>query len=768
MNLWPARQVGRSALRLEVRLIRWETFMRMRNLMVAVLLAGTGIGTGVDAVAQESAASAPAPAARPWMNDALSSEQRVELLLGQMTPAEKRILMMGYFATDFPPRGSKAPPESRQGSAGYVPGIPRLGIPPQWQTDAAIGVATQGGAAQKRERTALPSNLAVAASWDERLAFRGGAIIGAEARASGFNVMLAGGVNLEREPRNGRNFEYGGEDPLLAGSIVGAAIAGVQSNHIISTIKHFALNDQETDRNQGNVIIDHDAARMSDLLAFKIAIEKGQPGSVMCAYNKVDGDFACESEWLLDDVLRDAWQWPGYVMSDWGATHSTAKALRAGLDQQSGFPFDQRPFFGEDLAAAQASGEVGQELVDRAVSRILYAMFEHGLFDHPVTEAPMQLPDAMLASHAEVTRSAAADSMVLLKNDNDVLPLAATTRRIVLIGGHADKGVLAGGGSSLVYPVGGNAVPGLQPTFWPGPVMYYPSPPLDALRDRLPDAEVVYVDGRDRAAAAAAARDADVAIVFATQWAGESFDVSLTLPDNQDQLIEQVAAANDRTVVVLQSGGAVLTPWRDRVDAILTAWFPGTQGGQAIADVLTGRVNPSGHLPNTFPDSLDQLPHPQAPGSGEFRYSEGSVAGYKWFDAKGHTPAFAFGHGLSYTDFSFDDLSAEVAGGSVTVRLVARNEGPRAGKTVPQIYVSGPGLEVPQRLAGFAKVDLALGASAEVAIPIDPRMLATFDEAGGWRIAGGTYRISVGRSSRDIVQTIEVAIDPAAVSADPF
>jgi beta-glucosidase len=734
----------------------------------ALLLAGATTLSGLPASAQQGTGTAANAGERPWMNDTLPAETRTALLLAQMTPEEKRTLMMGYFGTDFPPRGSKAPPEARAGSAGYVPGIPRLGVPPQWQTDAAIGVATQGGAARKRERTALPSNIAIAASWDEALAFKGGAMIGAEARASGFNVMLAGGVNLEREPRNGRNFEYGGEDPLLAGSIVGAAVAGVQSNHIISTVKHYALNDQETDRNAGNVIIDHDAARMSDLLAFKIAIEKGRPGSVMCAYNKVDGDFSCENEWLLADVLRRDWQWPGYVMSDWGATHSTGKALRAGLDQQSGFPFDEKPFFGEELEKALAAGEVSQNQVDRAVSRILYAMFEHGLFDHPITDAPTDLPGEMLAAHAAVTRAAAADSIVLLKNDGNVLPLAATARRIAVIGGHADKGVLAGGGSSLVYPVGGNAVPGLQPTFWPGPVMYYPSAPLEALRARLPDAEFTFVDGTDPAAAAAAARDADVAIVFATQWAGESFDLSLTLPDNQDELIGQVAAANDRTVVVLETGSSVLTPWRGKVGAILAAWFPGTQGGEAIADVLTGRVNPSGRLPITFADNVDQLPHPQPPAKGDVRYTEGAQVGYKWFDAHRHTPAFPFGHGLSYTSFGYDGLAAQLAGDSVTLRFRVTNTGKTAGKAVPQIYVSGPGIAEPKRLAGFDKIELAPGAGTNVAITLDPRMLATFEGASGWRIAGGTYSLHLARSSRDIVDSIEVRIPASAVPTNRF
>ncbi|MXO66334.1 glycosyl hydrolase [Altererythrobacter endophyticus] len=710
-----------------------------------------------EANAQEKSATAEmVEGEQPWMNAALPSEKRVALLLSQMTLEEKRTLMMGYFGTDFPPRGSKAPEEARQGSAGYVPGVPRLGIPPQWQTDAAIGVATQGLAPKKRERTALPSNLAIAASWDEKLAFQGGQMIGAEARASGFNVMLAGGVNLEREPRNGRNFEYGGEDPLLAGTIVGSAIAGIQSNHIISTAKHYAMNDQETDRNAVSVIIDHDAARMSDLLAFKIAIEIGSPGSIMCAYNKVDGDYACESPWLLDEVLREDWKWPGYVMSDWGGTHSTGPALRAGLDQQSGYPFDASAFYGADLKAAIESGSVAPELVDRAASRILFAMFEHGLFDHPITEAAMTLSDDLLDHGAEVTRAAASDSIVLLQNSNNLLPLT-DARRIVVIGGHADKGVLAGGGSSLVYPVGGNAVPEAEPRMWPGPKMFYPSSPLEALRRRLPNAEISFVDGTDRAAASEAARTADVAIIFATQWAAESIDVSLTLPNDQDELIEDVSSSNPRTIVVLETNGVVLTPWREKTAAIIAAWFPGTEGGEAIADVLTGAVNPSGHLPVTFVDSLAQLPHVNPPAATEVKYIEGAMVGYKWYESHKEKPAFAFGHGLSYASFDYGKLTAQTAGSSVTARFHIKNTSKRAGKDVAQIYVSGPGIEAPKRLAGFEKVELEPGESSSVAVLLDPRTFATFNRAqGGWNITGGTYQVHLARASDDVVESVSI------------
>ncbi len=273
-------------------------------------------------------------------------------------------------------------------------------------------------------------------------------MIGAEARASGFNVMLAGGVNLVREPRNGRNFEYGGEDPLLAGVIVGAQIAGIESNHIISTVKHFALNDQETDRNSVDVLIDKSQARMSDLLAFQIAIEQSDPGSVMCSYNKVWGDHACESAYLLNDVLRRDWGWRGYVMSDWGATHSTAKAADSGLDQQSGYPFDDKPYFGELMLQAVKAGEVKESRLNEMAQRIVRTLFAKGVIDHPVKIGAIDF-----AAHAQVTRAGAEQGAVLLRNVGNLLPLTGH-KRIAVIGGYADKGVLAGGGSSLVYGVG--------------------------------------------------------------------------------------------------------------------------------------------------------------------------------------------------------------------------------------------------------------------------------------------------------------------------
>ncbi len=699
-----------------------------------------------------------------------SADERAAAAVSKMTLDEKLSLVFGYFGTDW--QGQHPPAGVRYGSAGYVPGIPRLGITPQWQTDAGIGVATQGGAQQKRLRTALPSGIATAATWNSELAFKGGQMIGGEARASGFNVMLAGGVNLARDPRNGRNFEYAGEDPLLAGTIVGAEIAGIQSNHIVSTTKHYALNDLETGRKGQDVRIDHGAARMSDLLAFQLAIEKGQPGSVMCSYNKVDGDFACENSWLLTDVLKGDFGFPGFVMSDWGATHSTEKAAINGLDQESGWPFDDKAYFLEPLKAAVLAGRVPQARIDDMARRVVRALYATGAADNPVTEGE---PTNYAANEA-VSQADAEQAIVLLKNEGNLLPLGPSVRRIVVIGGHADKGVLAGSGSSLVYPRGGNAVPGLQPTGWPGPVTYYPSSPVEALRALAPNASITFVDGSNPAAAAAAARAGDVALVFGTQWSSKSIDVPMALDGAQNALIDAVATANPRTVVVLETNAGVAMPWATRVPAIVEAWYPGTLGGRAIANVLTGRVNPSGHLPVTFYVTDAQLPRPVRPGGKTemdvftLEYPEGAAVGYKWMDRQKLQPLFPFGHGLSYTSFAYGPITASPGpNGGAHVRFTLRNTGQRRGMAVGQVYAApaAEGWEAPKRLVGFAKVDLAPGESKAVDVDVDPRLLATFDDAGrAWRVAGGQYRLMLGGSSADLRSNTSVTLAPLSLPAN--
>jgi beta-glucosidase len=705
---------------------------------------------------------------QPWLDPALPAAQRAAQLVGAMTLDEKIQTVFGYFSTDFPPKQYQRPKDGRRDSAGYVPGIARLGLPPQWQTDAGIGVATQAASKRPYPRTALPSGLATTATWNPQLAYAGGAMIGREARQSGYNVLLAGGVNLLREPRNGRNFEYGGEDPLLAGVMAGEQVRGVQSNHVISTVKHFALNDQETERETINVRIADAAARMSDLLALQLAIERGDPGAVMCSYNRVNGDYACESDYLLNQVLKGDWAYGGYVMSDWGATHSTIPAARNGLDQQSGHPFDAAPYFNAGLKEAVVNGHVPAARLDDMAGRIVRAMFAHGVVDQPVRVEPDSAID--LRANGAVSQADAEEAIVLLKNRNALLPLSPQLRTIAVIGGHADAGVLSGGGSSQVYPAGGMAVPNEGPADFPGPMVYYPSSPLRELAG-LTRARLHYLDGQDIPAAARLAAGSDAVIVFATQWTAESVDApSLSLPGAQDALIAALAGANPHTVVVLETGGPVLMPWLPAVDAVLEAWYPGTRGGTAIARVLSGAVNPSGHLPATFPAAQSQLPraeidrdpaHTGARVDTDYNI-EGAAVGYKWFDLKQMQPLFAFGHGLSYTTFGYSALAAQAAGTAIDVTVNVRNTGPRAGKAVAQVYISpqAGGWEAPRRLGGWDKLALAPGASGVAHVRIDPRLLAVFDSASKtWRIAEGDYMVSVGDSSAAAAAAISIHLD---------
>lgn len=634
--------------------------------------------------------------------------------------------------------------------AGYVPGIPRLGIPPIAKTDASLGVTNPMQGREGDVATAMPSGLALAATFDPTLAYAGGAMIGAEARAKGFNVLLGGGANLARDPRNGRNFEYLGEDPLLAGILAGEAVRGTQSQGVVSTIKHFAINDQETHRHTMNAVIDEPALRMSDLLAFEIAIERGQPGSVMCAYNRVNGPWACGSDMLLNRVLRDDWGYQGWVMSDWGSVHAADYAAR-GLDQQAGAQLDQQIWFDAPLKELVARGEVPEERIEEMSHRILRSLYAVGA-DEP------RGPEAIdYDAHAKIAQQAAEQGIVLLKNSG-ILPLAADAKSILVIGGYAHKGVMSGGGSSQVTPVGGPAalIPvggdGFLETF--GNILIMPSSPLAVLRGALPEAQIDYDSGYFPQSVAAKAENYDLVIAFATQWQVEGSDAdSLTLPQGQDRLIELVASANPNTVVVLETGNPVRMPWLDSAAAVLAAWYPGQKGGEAIANILTGKINPSGKLPITFPADESQLPRPEIPGIGEpagamveVDYDvEGADVGYRWFAREEKSPLFPFGHGLSYTSFTGEALEI-VAGEQLIARATLRNTGPRAGTEVAQIYLAGANGRPMRRLAGFARVELQPGEAKTVEIPLEWRVIADWGD-GGWEVAPGTYRFVLARDA---------------------
>ena len=712
------------------------------------------------------------------------AQARARGIVATLTLDEKLALVHGL----FPPFAKGKSPNELIPSAGHVDGVPSKGVPLVRETDASLGVANQVEQRKGDVATALPSSLATAASFDPQIAHDGGAMIGSEARAKRFNVMLGGGVNLTRDPWNGRNFEYLGEDPLLAGTMAGAHIAGIQSNHVASTVKHFALNSQETGRMVLDARIDEKALRMSDLLAFEIAIEQGRPGSVMCAYNKINGDWACENKHLLTDVLRRDWGYQGWVMSDWGAVHSTVKAAEAGLDQESGQELDKAIYFGAPFEVAVKSGEIPMARLDEMVVRYLTGLIETGAYDAPAPEAAQKID---YVAHAAVAQRAAEAGIVLLKNEGGLLPLLATAKTIAVIGGHADVGVLSGGGSSQVRSVGGVPIEiplssGAAASF--ARVTYHASSPLKALRAALPKARIVFVDQQDVAGAAKAAREADVAIVFATQWTTEAQDVStLDLPYHQDDLIAAVANAQPNTVAVLETGGPVLMPWLARVPAVVQAWYPGQRGGEAIADILTGRVNPSGRLPITFPAAASQAPraapvgldllnnveaqaaaNPATASDHELQsfpidYVEGSDVGYRWYERQGQTPLFPFGHGLSYTSFGY--RNPVVTGGrTLSVSFEVVNAGTRVGTDVPQIYVARAGSKAPMRLAGFVRVTLKPGESRRITLTAAPRVVADYDTSlPGWRIAGGVYKVALARDATDRTVLLDATLDAATM-----
>lgn len=718
------------------------------------------IGVLPAAYAQTPAKNEP----QPWMDSSLSPDVRADLVLKLLTLDEKISLLHGN-GMAHTPFWQMPLTHLSNGGAGYVEGISRLGIPPLFISDAAYGVRSSGE--NGRYSTALPSNIALAATWDPKAAHEYGALIGRELRAQGYNMSLGGGVCLTREPRNGRTFEYLGEDPILAGTMVGHLAKGTQSQHVVGDMKHYALNDQETGRNIVNAVISKRALQETDLFAFKIGLQISDAGAVMCSYNRVNGDYACENRYLLNDTLKRDWGFKGFVISDWGGTHSTEKASAAGLDQEQ----PMADFMGPKLKEAVVAGRVPMSEIDDHARRVLRSEFAAGIVDDPVQPSVVDVERGL-----KIAQSLEEQSIVLLKNQNSILPLnAANLRTVAVIGNHADVGMISGGGSAQVDPPGGNAIapPGKGATQWQVPV-WFPTSPLKALRERLPNANVEFNSGSDPAAAAAMASNADVALVFVHQWESEGLDLpSLSLPENQDALIAQVAAANPHTIVVLESGGPVTMPWADKVAGILEAWYAGSRGHIAVANVLFGDVNPSAKLPVTFPASVQDLPHPVIPpltkedegqGNGadngpthqqskySVHYDEGLKVGYKWYDAENKAVLFPFGYGLSYTTYRYSALQLK-PGAKTAVTFTVTNSGQRDGDEIAQVYAMLPAAaqEPPKRLVGWTKVHLKPGESREVKVEIDPQFLQVFDEAGNsWKQVPGQYTFAVGGSSKDL------------------
>ncbi|MFZ1135188.1 MAG: glycoside hydrolase family 3 C-terminal domain-containing protein [Candidatus Korobacteraceae bacterium] len=694
------------------------------------------------------------------MNKSLSPDERADLVLKQMTLDEKISLLHGN-GMAHAPQWQMPLTYLSNGGAGYVEGIKRFGIPPIFMSDAAYGV--RDSATNGRYSTALPSNVGSAASWDPQAACEYGALIGRELRAQGYNMTLGGGTNITREPRNGRTFEYMGEDPILAGTLVGNRIKCEQAQHVIGDIKHYAVNDQESGRNEVNAIIGIRTLHETDLLAFEIGIGIGHPAAVMCSYNAVNGDFACENKYLLTEVLKTDWKFPGFVVSDWGGTHSTVKASAAGLDNEE----PMADFFGPKLKQAVESGQVPMSQIDDHARRMLRSEFASGIVDYPTKKSVVDVEGGL-----DIARTIEEQSIVLLKNDKSVLPLdRAQLHSVAIIGFKADFGMISGGGSAQVDPQGSNAPEWLSH-------VWFPTSPLKAVKAKAPSADVRFDSGTNPASAAALAKASDVAIVFAHQWMSESMDLpNLSLPDNQDALIAAVAAANPKTIVVLESGTAVTMPWIDKVSGVLEAWYGGSKGADAVANVLFGDVNPSAKLPMTFPLSVNDLPHTtvvqppvrgRGPESGavltsptfDVHYDEGLKVGYKWYDAEKKPVLFPFGYGLSYTNYSYSKLKV-TPGDQTTVTFAVKNTGKRAGQEIAQLYAalpSGSG-EPPKRLVGWTKIQLGPGESKDVTLTIPAMYISIYDEASkGWKLLPGSYTFMAGPSSKDLPLSANVTL----------
>ena len=654
------------------------------------------------------------------MNRSLAAAKRAELLVAAMTLDEKisQIHMMDV------------PQHPRE-----IAGIARLGLPPFKITNGPAG-AGPGDApkGQPQRATALPAAIALAASWDPGLASTFGQVAAQEVADRGEDLIEAPGMNIARVPQNGRNFEYFGEDPWLASRMAVAEIEAIQANGVIAEAKHFAANNQETDRKTVDETIDERTLREIYLPAFEASVKEASVGAIMCAYPSVNGQFGCENVHQLHDILRGEWGFDGFVQSDYTATHAAVPSARAGLD------LAMKPdHYSAEVKDAIARGDLKEAVVDRMLVRRFAQMFRLGQFDRPASEQaiPAQADGALARSIAE-------QSAVLLKNDRATLPLdPARVRTLAVIGPYARAAHTGGGGSSAVQPL-------------------YTVSPVDGLKRVAGQGVTIHYDeGADPAAAASLAASADAVLVMVGNKDREGTDRrSLSLPEDQDALVSAVAAANPRTIVVLKTGGAVLMPWLARVPAVLEAWYPGEEDGSVVADLVFGKTNPSGKLPVTFPAAEADVPAitpQQFPGvNGKAVYSEGLFVGYRWYDARNRAPLFPFGFGLSYTTFALAHLAAPTetdVSRPVRVSVDVTNTGARDGAEVVQAYVAAPTSagEPPRQLKGFVKVTLKPGETRRVELVLDPRAFSIWNpHLERWAVFDGTQTIFVGTSSRDL------------------
>ncbi|MFF5160135.1 beta-glucosidase [Streptomyces sp. NPDC000348] len=620
--------------------------------------------------------------------------------------------------------------------------------------------------------TTFPAQIALASGFNEETAYAKGRAMGSEAFDKGKNVVLGPGVGAGRTPLAGRTPEYFGEDPVVNGVLAGAQARGIESNEdkpVLADLKHYVANEQEADRATSSSNIDERTLKEIYELPYGIALDEGEPESVMCSYNQINGVYACENP-LLNDSLKDELGLDGYVMSDFGAVHSTAASLKAGLDQELNRPLHYTP---DKLDAALAAGDITQADVDQAAFRVVRSYIRGGLFDRALPSEPAA--DVSTPAHKALARQIAEEGSVLLKNSDDTLPLDERSgEKIAVIGSVAsndpDSGMTARQLCSLPLNFGGTTS-GRNTMACEDMIA-----PLDSLTERAArlGAEVVYDDGSDARRAAQVAADADVAVVFGYKQVGEFADPKdLSLDAGGDALINAVADRNRSTVVVLETGTATTMPWLSKVDSVLETWYPGEQAGPAIAALLFGDVNPSGKLPMTFPTSEEQQParteaqYPGVRAEGEtirqVEYSEGLEVGYRWYRAQGEEPLFEYGHGLSYTDFALSELKVSSSGeGGLTVRFKVSNTGERAGTEVPQVYLELPRSadEPSARLIAWDRVSLKAGQSRTVTIKLTEKQVETrrltqyYDsDRDAWRTPSGTFTAHVGTSSDTTLST---------------
>jgi len=699
-----------------------------RRLTLALFTLVAMIGAACSSSSQGTAPDGPCAA---WMDTSLDPDARALALVSAMTLEQKIDQTHGH-----------APPEDFR----VVLGIEELCIPDLTVTNGPAGVGPGPEILNNVPATALPSPLLLASTWDPTMAEKFGNVQGIEMNAIGRNLLEAPDVDLARVPINGRTFEAYGEDPWLVSRIGVANIQAIQSNDIIAMVKHYTVNNQETDRFTIDVQVSERALRELYLPPFEAAVREANVGSVMCSYNSVNGAFSCENEEILTNILKGEWDFPGFVQSDFWAMKTTVKSANAGMDLE----MPMGDFYGDPLLAAVMDGSVPESRVDDMLVRRYREMFRFGLFDR----VPMTFP-IPVDEHAEIAREIGAAGSVLLRNEESLLPLdAAQSISVALLGPWATQAATGGGGSSMVNPI--RAVT-----------------PAEAIASRLEGTDVELTIDADAGpdAAAQLASEADIAVVVVGSLESEALDrTSMSLPNQQDELIAAIAAANPRTIVFIHAGSPVLMPWVDDVAAIVEGWYPGGEDGETTAALLFGDAYPSGKLPITFPvsesDGLANTPE-RFPGvDGKVYYDEELQVGYRWFQSQNITPLFPFGFGLSYTTFNVDDLSVTTptvqAGDPVTLQVRVTNTGGRESAEVVQAYVAYPAElgEPPKQLRAFQKVSLQPGASQTVELSLNARALAVWDtDTHDWAVSPGTYRILVGTSSADTPLEATVTVE---------